>query len=118
MKTFFFAAVLCLSVFSVAKAQVQNTDFAQKLKPEYKLNLHSKLNENSGEASKKSAKEIQAELKQLNSQQTKIEQKIAKMDAEGISKEDNMYVKMQLSLKYVKGQIASREKHLQLYQSK
>lgn len=118
MKTFFFAAVLCLAVFSVAKAQVQNTDFAQKLKPEYKLNLIPKLNEISGEANKKSAKEIEGELKQLNSQQTKIEQEIAKMEAEGISREDNMYVKMQLSLKYVKGQTASREKHLQLYQSK
>jgi hypothetical protein len=118
MKTFFFAAVLSLTVFSVTKAQVQNTDFANKLKPEYKLNLNSKLNENSGEASRKSATEIEAELKQLNSQQTKIEQELAKMDAEGIAKEDNMYVKMQLSLKYVKGQIAGREKYLQHYQSK
>ncbi len=118
MKTFFFAAVLSLAVFSVAKAQVQNADFANKLKPEYKLNLNPKLNENSGEASKKSAEEIKVELKQLNSQQTKIEQEIARMDAEGISKEDNMYIKMQLSLKHIKGQIASREKYLQRYQSK
>jgi peptidoglycan hydrolase CwlO-like protein len=118
MKTFFIAAVLIFTVFSVIKAQEQNADFTNKLKPEYKLNLSPQPNEASPENRKKTATEIEGELKYLNNQQKNIEQEIAKMDAEGISKEDNMYVKMQLSLKYTKGQIASREKYLQRYQSK
>jgi hypothetical protein len=40
------------------------------------------------------------------------------MDTEEVSKEDNMYLKMQLALKYVKGQIAEKEKYLQRYQTK
>jgi hypothetical protein len=118
MKTFFFAAVLSLAVFSAAKAQEQNADFTNKLKPEYKLNLSQQANEASPDNRKKTAIEIEGELKYLNIQQKTIEQEIAKMDADGISKEDNMYVKMQLSLKNIKGQIASREKYLQRYQSK
>jgi len=117
MKIIFFCVLLIVAVFSTANAQVQNADFTDKLKPEYKVNLNAQSNEKA-EPHKKSATEIETELKQLSNQQKNIEQEIAKMDAEGISKEDNMYVKMQLSLKYVKGQIAGREKYLQRYQSK
>jgi cell division protein FtsB len=118
MKSFLFTAVLTFTAIATCYAQAQNSDFANKLKPEYKLNLNPQSKELPAENSKKSPAELKQELKQLNDQQKNIELEIARMDAEEVSKEDNMYIKMQLSLKYVKGQIAEREKYLQHYQPK
>lgn len=118
MKKLLIAAVLIAGSLTAVNAQNQHSDFANKLKPEYKLNLNNKSEEKTAVNIKKTAAELDKELKQLNIQQKNVAQEIARMDANGISKEDNMYVKMQLSLKYIKGQIAGREKYLQRYQSK
>jgi hypothetical protein len=118
MKSILFSAVLTFIVISTSYAQSQNSDFANKLKPEYKVNLSPQNNDLPAEKSKKSSAEIKQELKQLNDQQKNIALEIARMDAEDVSKEENMYIKMQLALKYVKGQIAEREKYLQHYQAK
>jgi hypothetical protein len=118
MKKFLIAAVLIAGSLTAVNAQNQHSDFASKLKPEYKLNLNNQSKEQTAVNIKKTAAELDNELKYFNIQQKNVEQEIARMDADGISKEDNMYVKMQLSLKYIKGQIAGREKYLQRYQSK
>jgi hypothetical protein len=118
MRTFLITAALTFAAFASTEAQAQNSDFANKLKAEYKVNLKPQSNELPAERSKKSSAELKQELKQLNEQQKNIELEIARMDTEEVSKEDNMYLKMQLALKYVKGQIAEREKYLQRYQTK
>ena len=116
MKSFLFYAVIAFATIATNNLQAQNSDFASKLKPEYKLNL-SPQNDNLTEGIiKKSSAEIKQELKHLNGQQEKIEMEIARMDAEAISKDDNSYIKLQFALKSVKGQIAEREKYLQHYQ--
>jgi hypothetical protein len=118
MKSLFFTAAFTFIVVSVTNAQAQNSDFTNKLKPEYKLNLNPQSSEPAAQDRKKSSVEIEEELKNFRNQQKNVEIEISRMDTEGVSKEDNMYIKMQLSLKYLKGQIAEREKYLQHYQSK
>jgi hypothetical protein len=112
MKIFIATFILSVFAFASAYAQQNEADFLNKIKPEYKLNLSPEPEELAVEHRKKTAEEFQAEIQAFKTQKEKIESEIARLDALKTPKEDNMYVKLQLSLKYVESQISGREKLL------
>ncbi len=114
MKKLLLTAFACICCLSLSQAQSADADFLQKIKPENKVDLSHRTTGKSISNNEKSDTELKKELAELSTQRLNIQKEIDKMEAAYTPKQDNMYVKMQLSLKRVNGQIAEREKLISL----
>ncbi len=103
---------LTVLLFAPALAFSQNniSDFQNKLKPEYKLDLESKEVQSSGAHQKKSVDELNSELKKLKYQRSKIIDEIEIIENAGKAKNNSNYIKLQFALKHTNSQILGREK--------
>jgi hypothetical protein len=110
-----FAFICCLSL---AQAQSSDADFLHKIKPENRVDLSAQKIEKPILNNEKSTEVLKKELKHLATQKREIEKEIEKMEVANTPKQDNMFVKMQLSLKRVNAQIAESEKLISLKETK
>jgi hypothetical protein len=118
MKKLLLTAFTLIFCISFALAQSTDTDFMHKIKPEHRVDLSARKIEKPILNNEKSTKVLKEDLKHLATQKREIEKEIEKMEVANTPKQDNMFVKMQLSLKRVNAQMAENEKLISLKETK